>query len=88
MALVDSWRVWGKQKGYWYPKGTITPKRGDILVFNWNGEKSPLNHIGIVRGYEPKASVIQTSEGNEGDKNMSDNRDRPMSFVVGFIRIS
>lgn len=92
MALVDSWRVWGKQKGYWYPKGTITPKRGDILVFNWEGNTSPLDHldhIGIVRNYEPNSSEIQTSEGNEGKNRRSDNLDdREISQVVGFIRFN
>lgn len=85
MALVESWRYWAKKKGYWYPKGSITPKRGDIVVFDWdmNGE---LNHIGIVRSYTPGSNVLQTSEGNKG--NVSGNFTRSMEFVAGFLRVT
>ncbi|MBD2526664.1 peptidoglycan-binding protein [Nostoc sp. FACHB-133] len=85
MALVESWKYWAKKKGYWNPKGSVTPRRGDILVFDWEGD-STLNHIGIVRGYTPENSVIQTSEGNKSNK--SGNFTRSMATVAGFIRIS
>jgi Putative peptidoglycan binding domain/CHAP domain len=86
MALVESWKYWGKQKGYWYQKGSITPQRGDILVFEWGNQNGILDHIGIVRGYTAGSSTILTSEGNRG--NRSGNFTREMSFVAGFIRIS
>ncbi|MEH2179030.1 peptidoglycan-binding protein [Nostoc sp.] len=85
MALVESWKYWAKKKGYWNLKGSVTPKRGDILVFDWNAD-SILNHIGIVRGYTPGSPVIQTSEGNKANK--SGNFTRDMATVAGFIRIS
>lgn len=85
MALVESWKHWAKKKGYWHPKGSIIPKRGDILVFEWFDGDSQLDHIGIVRGYTPGSSVIQTSEGNKANK--TGNFIREVSNVPGFIRI-
>jgi cell wall-associated NlpC family hydrolase len=85
LALVDSWRFWGKQEGFWYGKGDRVPKRGDIVVFDWDGN-GVLNHIGIVRGYTPGADTINTSEGNR--QNNSGNFTRSLSSVAGFIRIT
>jgi len=84
MALVESWQYWAKKKGYWKPKGSINPKRGDIVVFDWDGDGF-LNHIGIVRGYTLGSNILQTSEGNR--HNVSGNFDRAMESVAGFIRI-
>lgn len=86
MALVDSWKYWAQKQAYWYNKGSITPQRGDILVFEWGDGDASLDHIGIVRGYTPGSSVILTSEGNKS--NISGNFTRPLPVVAGFIRIS
>lgn len=85
MALVESWKFWAKKNGYWNPKGSIVPQRGDIVVFDWQRNNSQLDHIGIVRGYTPGSSTIQTAEGNSG--NRSGNFTREMADVGGFIRI-
>jgi cell wall-associated NlpC family hydrolase len=84
LALVDSWKFWGEQQGFWYSKGSQVPKRGDIVVFDWDGD-GEMNHIGIVRGYTPGADTINTSEGNK--QNQSGNFTRSLSNVAGFIRI-
>ncbi|MDY7013050.1 MAG: peptidoglycan-binding protein [Cyanobacteriota bacterium] len=85
MALVDSWKFWARKKGYWLPKGSVTPRRGDILVFEWGDGDASLDHIGVVRGYTPGSSTILTSEGNKG--NVSGNYTRSLAYVAGFIRI-
>jgi hypothetical protein len=87
MALVQSWKYWAKKNGYWYPKGSITPQPGDILVFDWQRNNSQLDHIGIVRRYIPGSSEIQTSEGNHSDENISGKFSQNMANVAGFIRI-
>jgi hypothetical protein len=86
MALVQSWKHWAKQKGYWHPKGSITPQRGDILVVDWSGTDPQLEQIGIVRGYTSGSSNIRTAEGNKGNKTA--NIKRSMSNVAGLIRIT
>jgi hypothetical protein len=88
MALVQSWKFWAKKNGYWYLKGSITPERGDIVVFDWQRNNSQLDHIGIVSINTPKtSSKIETFEGNHSDDNISGNFTQNMANVAGFIRI-
>jgi lysozyme family protein len=85
MALVESWQYWAKQQGYWHPKGSTKPQRGDIVTFDWNPNTGgSFNHIGIVRGYQG-GSMIETAEGNKS--NQSGNFTRSLSFVSGIVRI-
>lgn len=84
MALVNSWRAWGKENGFYFKRGTATPKRGDIILFDWDSVPADLEHIGIVRGYDG-GSTIQTSEGNRN--NRSGNYTRYMSSIEGFLRL-
>jgi hypothetical protein len=87
MALVASWQYWAKKKGFWFPNGSTTPARGDIVIFDWPRISGAYNHIAIVRGYTPGNSTFMTSEGNRG--NISGNfGDRKLSDVEGFIRIT
>jgi len=85
MALVESWKFWAQKKGYWHPTGSITPRRGDILVFEWFDGDVALDHIGIVSGYTAGEPVIRTYEGNSGNRTAS--RTRLIANVPGFIRI-
>jgi hypothetical protein len=85
MALVESWRFWAQKKAYWHPTGSITPRRGDILVFEWFDGDVFLDHIGIVSGYTAGEPVIHTYEGNCGNQVAS--KTRLISNVPGFIRI-
>jgi hypothetical protein len=85
MALVESWKFWAQKNGFWHSANGFTPKRGDILVFEWFDGDAQLDHIGIVRGYAPGSETIQTSEGNRG--NVAKNGNRELSNVMGYIRI-
>jgi lysozyme family protein len=85
MALVESWKFWAKQNGYWYPRGSVIPMRGDIVTFDWTGTPGDFNHIGIIRAYSQGSSIIKTSEGNR--RNTSGNFTRNLSSVSGIIRI-
>ena len=55
-----------KNKGIWIEDGTITPKKGDIIVFNWDDGTQPndgySDHIGFVE--KVSGGVITTIEGN------------------------
>ena len=85
MALVASWQYWAQKKGFWYPKGSITPERGDIVIFDWENRSGLYNHIGVVRGYTRGSSTFTTSEGNFGRR--SGNFTKKLSDVEGFIRV-
>lgn len=56
-----------KQKGIWIEDGTITPKKGDIILFNWDDNTQPndgySDHIGVVE--KVSGNTITTIEGNK-----------------------
>lgn len=58
-----------KAKGIWIEDGSITPKAGDVIVFNWDGTSQPNNdysdHIGYVESVS--GGVITTIEGNSSE---------------------
>lgn len=58
-----------KSKGIWIEDGTITPKPGDIILYNWDSSRQPNNggsdHIGIVESVSGK--TISVIEGNKGE---------------------
>lgn len=68
-----------KAKGIWHEDGSITPKAGDIITFNWDDSTQPndgfADHIGIVETVNGK--TITTIEGN------SNNAVRRCYYTVG-----
>lgn len=58
-----------KQKGIWIEDGTITPKPGDIILYNWDDNTQPndgySDHIGYVESVS--GNTITTIEGNKGE---------------------
>ncbi len=73
-----------KKKGIWLEDGTITPKRGDIILYNWKDSTQPNDgsstHIGIVT--KVKNGMITVIEGNH--KNAVGYRTIPVGW--GYIR--
>ena len=59
-----------KQMGIWIEDGTITPKAGDIILYNWDTSVQPNNgysdHIGIVESVS--GYTITVIEGNMNEK--------------------
>lgn len=58
-----------KSAGIWIEDGTITPRPGDIIVYNWDQKTQPndgyADHIGIVESVS--GNMITTIEGNYKD---------------------
>ncbi len=58
-----------KSKGIWIEDGTITPKRGDIVLYNWDDSTQPndgySDHIGVVT--KVSGGSITVIEGNKND---------------------
>lgn len=58
-----------KSAGIWIEDGTITPRPGDIICYNWNDSTQPndgyADHIGIVESVS--GNMITTIEGNYKD---------------------
>lgn len=73
-----------KRAGIWIEDGTITPKPGDIIVYNWDQKTQPndgyADHIGIVESVS--GDTITTIEGNI--KDAVGRREIPVGW--GYIR--
>lgn len=73
-----------KKAGIWIEDGTITPKPGDLIVYNWDKASQPndgyADHIGIV--VKVTAKTIYCIEGNY--KNAVSRRQIPIGY--GYIR--
>lgn len=73
-----------KKAGIWNEDGTITPKAGDIIVYNWDKSTQPndgaADHIGIVKSVSSK--TIKVIEGNYKDSVAI----RSLSVGNGYIR--
>ena len=58
-----------QRAGIWIEDGTITPKRGDIIVYNWDDDTQPndgfSDHIGFVESVA--GGKIVAIEGNYSD---------------------
>lgn len=73
-----------KQKGIWIEDGTITPKPGDIILYNWSQSYQPNDgyskHIGVVEAVS--GGQITCIEGNKGEEVAQ----RVISVGNGYIR--
>lgn len=58
-----------KQKGIWIEDGSIVPRRGDIIMYNWDQGYQPNNggsdHIGVV--VSVSGGMITVIEGNKSE---------------------
>ena len=88
-AYCPYWAAWFRSNGLW----STTPTVGDIVFFDWSGERRPGReaHVGVVVKAGP--STIETVEFNTvpGSGNQSDGggvfvRSRALSTTVGFGR--
>lgn len=56
------------RKGIWQEDGTITPKPGYIICYNWDTSVQPndgyADHIGIVESVDTNARTMKVIEGN------------------------
>jgi hypothetical protein len=65
-AYCPSGVSWYQKKGEWKWKG-YAPKMGDIVYYDWNGDKV-VDHVGLVESYNSSTGNITTIEGNYSDQ--------------------
>lgn len=75
-----------KAKGQWVTSGY---KQGDVVLYNFNGKKSPAQHVGIVESVEK--SYLNAIEGNTSLTNQDNGgcvmrRSRKYAYVIGAFR--
>ena len=76
-----------KNKGLYYSADQYSGKPGDLVFFNWDGNKNYADHIGIVTGTD--ADNVYTIEGNTGNGTGTDvvaakSRSRSTGTIIGF----
>jgi hypothetical protein len=85
-ALVAAWFDWASANKIWLPAST-RPKKGDIILFDWQEKPGRFDHIGLVIADQlPGDSRIKTAEGNAG--NITAIKSRNPNTVTGYIRIN
>lgn len=77
-----------QQKGIWIENGSITPRPGDVIVYNWNKNQQPNNsgssHIGYVVSVADGS--IRAIEGNKGEKVAYRTMPIGWGYIRGFAR--
>ncbi|MFI9530460.1 CHAP domain-containing protein [Micromonospora rosaria] len=85
-ALASSFRTYGVNNGTWHPKGSYVPRKGDAVVYDWEGD-GVIDHVGIVTSYQENNTdgTFNSVEGNRSDavKHVFNTSNRAAS-VVGF----
>lgn len=78
-----------KKQGRW--KGRNDPRPGDLVFFDWDGDKVP-DHVGIVKQVNSDGSVttIEGNTTNPKDKNQEGvfQRNRGMDTIFGFGEVA
>lgn len=67
-AGCTSWRNAFRRLGIWRGRDDHTPQRGDLILFDWDGDPSASEHVGIVTRADNK--YVYTVEGNAGTPGM------------------
>ncbi len=77
-----------QSKGIWIEDGTITPKAGDIILYNWDDSTQPndgySDHIGYVESVS--GSTITVIEGNKGEAVARRQIPVGWGYIRGFAR--
>ncbi len=74
-------------------KGQIkkSPEVGDIVFYDWNGNKQP-DHVGLVVEVKSNGSVVaiegNTSSSNQSNGGCVEKKTRAKSYCMGFARIA
>lgn len=75
---------------HWKTKITTNPQKGDLVCFDWNGDKNP-DHVGIFLNWINRADGIfatiegNTSAGNNSNGGQVQKRTRTVDKVAAFI---
>ncbi|MER5703692.1 CHAP domain-containing protein [Micromonospora sp. NPDC002296] len=68
-ALASSFKTYGVNNGTWHSKGSYIPRKGDAVVYDWEGD-GVIDHVGIVTSfYETNTDgTFNSIEGNRSNK--------------------
>lgn len=69
--------------GSWRERGEYTPKRGDLVIFDWDGDATLAEHVGIVTGGDAKK--VYTVEGNTGKTVRQRSYSQTSKNILGYV---
>lgn len=72
-----------RRMGIWKARSSgYVPRRGDLILFDWDAEPSLAEHVGIVTGAD--TGYVYTVEGNSGNRVREKRYSRNSSCVLGY----
>ena len=79
---------WSQGEGTWnHASGDYSPKRGDMIFFDWDGSRTSPDHVGLVVNYDSNSGTITTVEGNSSNSVRVKTYNRNDSCVLGYTSI-
>lgn len=69
--------------GSWRERGEYLPKRGDLVLFDWDGDPSLSEHVGIVT--ERDGKKVYTVEGNSGKTVREKSYPLGSGVILGYV---
>lgn len=85
-AACVTGRQWFKNRGLFHPRGSYTPKAGDVIFLNWSASSSSAsnNHTGIVTG--TGNGTVYTIEGNTSSPRQVKRKQYSASYrcIIGY----
>jgi hypothetical protein len=82
LAYCPTWEKWARRMSVFHAPGSVTPRRGDIILFGVDGK--PAHHIGFVTEY--KDGKLYCTEGNDENKTIY-HVDRTSYNIRAYVRI-
>lgn len=72
-----------RRMGVWKERSSgYVPQRGDLILFDWDGDTSLAEHVGIVTGADK--SYVYTVEGNSGNAVREKRYSRNSGNILGY----
>ena len=82
--LVD----WSQSEGTWnHASSDYSPKKGDMIFFDWDGSRTSPDHVGLVVKYDSDSGTITTVEGNSSNSVRVKTYNRNDACVLGYTSI-
>ncbi len=79
---------WSKGEGTWnHASGDYSPKKGDMIFFDWDGSRTSPDHVGLVVSYDSNSGTITTVEGNSSNSVRVKTYNRNDACVLGYTSI-
>lgn len=73
-----------RQMGIWRERSSgYVPRRGDLLLFDWDSDPAWAEHVGIVTGADER--YVYTVEGNSGNAVREKRYSRSSGSILGYV---